>query len=279
MTVKLIAFGLLPSKPRIYVFSTPIGPAGVEVACIFFYFKEEIIIFSLISLTVVTSFIDSFNPFAIAQQFTLQGLLKKTHHIWYYIVTLFLTNYLASLVFYLSVTILNEQFITKYWTILAVPTALLAFITGSALIWYSIRSFLINWKSRKFLVDRSDKESKELELKFSKKTMTPAYLVGIGFTTTVVEFSTAAPFIAYLTIVQQFQPTLGQLLLLLLIYNLIFSWPLFALYFLFVGFQSTFEKIYTRMTFVLQMFSAFLLPVLFFLIALFLIVFAGNTIF
>lgn len=109
--------------------------------------------------------------------------------------------------------------------------------------------------------------------------MTPAYLVGIGFTTTVVEFSTAAPFIAYLTIVQQFQPTLGQLLLLLLIYNLIFSWPLFALYFLFVGFQSTFEKIYTRMTFVLQMFSAFLLPVLFFLIALFLIVFAGNTIF
>jgi len=223
MTIKLIAFGLLPSKPRIYVFSTPIGPAGVEVACIFFYFKEEIIIFSLISLTVVTSFIDSFNPFAIVQQFTLQGLLKKTHHIWYYIVTLFLTNYLASLIFYLSVTLLNENFISKYWTILALPTALLAFIAGSALIWYSIRSFLINWKLRKFLMDRSDKESKELELKFSKKTMTPTYLVGIGFTTTVVEFSTAAPFIAYLTIVQQFQPTLGKLLLLLLIYNLIFS--------------------------------------------------------
>ncbi|WP_035051218.1 hypothetical protein [Carnobacterium pleistocenium] len=244
-----------------------------------FYFEEEIIIFSLISLTVVTSFLDSFNPFAIAQQFTLQGLLKKTHHIWYYIVTLFLTNYLASLVFYLSVTLLNEQFLTKYWTILATPTALLAFIAGSALIWYSIRSFLINWRLRKSLMAMSDKEAKDLEIKFSEKTMTPAYLVGIGFTTTVVEFSTAAPFIAYLTIVQQFQPTLSQLLLLLLIYNLIFSWPLFALYFLFINFQSTFEKIYTRIKFILQMVSSFLLPILFFLIALFLIVFAGNTIF
>ncbi|AGY82874.1 MAG: hypothetical protein ABS896_10160 [Carnobacterium inhibens] len=230
-------------------------------------------------MTVVTSFIDSFNPFAIAQQFTLQGLLKKTHHIWYYIVTLFLTNYLASFIFYTGVSILNEQFLSTYWTILAFPTAILAFITGSVLIWYSIRSFLINWKARKFLMDKSDKESKEIELKFSEKKITPASLIGIGFTTTVVEFSTAAPFIAYLTVVQQFQPTLGQLLFLLLIYNLIFSWPLFALYFLFVGFQTTFEKIYTRMNFVLQMVSAFLLPILFFIIALLLIAYAGNSFF
>lgn len=230
-------------------------------------------------MTVVTSFIDSFNPFAIAQQFTLQGLLKKTHHIWYYIVTLFLTNYLASFIFYTGVSILNEQFLTTYWTMLKFPTAILAFIAGSVLIWYSIRSFLINWKTRQFLMDKSDNESKELELKFSEKKITPASLIGIGFTTTVVEFSTAAPFIAYLTVVQQFQPTLGQLLLLLLIYNLIFSWPLFALYFLFVGFQTTFEKIYTRMNFVLQMVSAFLLPILFFIIAFLLITYAINAFF
>lgn len=230
-------------------------------------------------MTVATSFIDSFNPFAIAQQFTLQGLLKKTYHIWYYIVTLFLTNYLASFVFYTGVTFLNHQFLTKYWSMLAFPTAFFAFVFGCILIWYSIRSFLINWKTRKFLMDKSDHESKELELKFSEKKITPASLISIGFTTTIVEFSTAAPFIAYLTVVQQFQPTLGQLLLLLLIYNLIFSWPLFALYFLFVGFQTTFEKIYTRMNFVLQMVSAFLLPILFFIIALLLIFFAKNIIF
>lgn len=128
-------------------------------------------------------------------------------------------------------------------------------------------------------MDKSDNETKELELKFSEKKITPTSLIGIGFTTTVIEFSTAAPFIAYLTVVQQFQPTLGQLLLLLLIYNLIFSWPLFALYFLFVGFQTTFEKIYTRMNVVLQMVSAFLLPILFFIIALLLLIFAKNIIF
>lgn len=244
-----------------------------------FYFKEEIIIFSLISLTVVTSFIDSFNPFAIVQQFTLQGLLKKTHHIWYYIVTMFSINYLAGFVFYSSVVILNDQFLTKYWATLAIPTAILSFSAGLFIIWYSIRSFLINWKSRELLASRTDEESKELKLKFSKKKMTPSSLIGIGITTTIVEFSTAAPFIAYLTIVQQFQPTLGQLSLLLFIYNIIFSWPLIALYFLFIGFQSAFEKIYVRISSVLQIISAFLLPILFFIIAVLLIVFAKNIIF
>lgn len=277
--INLITIGLLPSKPRIYVSSTPIGLAGVEVTCIFFYFQEEIIIFSLISLTVITSFVDSFNPFAIAQQFTLQGLLKKTHHIWYYILTLFLTNYLASFIFYVGVTLLNKQLVTRYWSILALPIAILAFISGSTLIWYSIRSFLVNWKTRKFLMARSNKESKELDLKFSNKPMTPTALIGIGFTTTIVEFSTAAPFIAYLTVVQQFQPTLSQLLVLLFIYNLIFSWPLVALYFLFVGFQLAFDKVYTKINYILQLISAFLLPILFFIIALLLIAFSKNTLF
>lgn len=227
----------------------------------------------------MTSFVDSFNPFAIAQQFTLQGLLKKTHHIWYYIITMFVTNYLAEFLFYIGIVALNEQFLTKYWTILELPTAILAFIAGLTLFWYSMRSFLINWKMRKMLARKTDDEAKELEMKFSKKQMTPSSLIGVGLTTTIVEFSTAAPFIAYLTIVQQFQPTLGQLLLLLLTYNLIFSWPLIALYFLFIGFQSTFEKIYAKLNSILQIVSAFLLPVLFFIIAFLLITYAVNVFF
>ncbi len=35
MMIKLITIGLLPSKPSIYVTSTPIGLAGVEVTYIF----------------------------------------------------------------------------------------------------------------------------------------------------------------------------------------------------------------------------------------------------
>ncbi len=228
-------------------------------------------------MTVVTSFVDSFNPFAIAQQFTLQGLLKKTHHIWYYIVTMFVTNCLAGYLFYIGIVAFNEQFLTKYWIILALPTAILAFITGLTLFWYSMRSFLINWKMRKMLARKTDDEAKELEMKFSNKKMTPSSLIGVGLTTTIVEFSTAAPFIAYLTIVQQYQPTFGQLLFLLLTYNLIFSWPLIALYFLFIGFKSTFEKIYAKLNSILQIISAFLLPVLFFIIAFLLITYAISA--
>lgn len=233
--------------------------------------------FSLISFTIITSLADSLNPFAIAQQFTLQGLLKKTHHIWYYILTIFATNYLAGFILYVGVAALNEQFLTKYWTVLDKPLAIIAFIASIGIFWYSIRSLLMNWRLRKKLAAKSYDETKELEIKFSKKTMTVSSLIGIGLTTTLVELTTAAPFIAYLTVVQQFQPTLVQLLLLLFIYNIIFAMPLIVLYFLFVGFQSTFEKIYQRLNSVLQIVSALLLPILFFLIALLLIMFAGSV--
>lgn len=233
----------------------------------------------LFSLTLVTSFADSFNPFGIAQQFTLQGLLKKNRHIWYYIWTMFVTNFAAGILFYWGMATLSDQIWSKYQNVLRTPLAIGAFLLGLGMAWYSIRSFLLNWKARKKLSAMAGEEAEELTARLSAKELTPAALIGIGFETTLMELTTAAPYLAYLTLVQQYRPTAVQFLLLLFLYNLVYCAPLFVLYLLSVFFQDAFEKIYRRISTGLQLVSAFLIPVLLLLIAAILIVFSAGSLF
>lgn len=233
---------------------------------------------SLLSLTFFTSFTDSFNPFGIVQQFTLQGLLKKTQHIWYYIWSMFVTNYAAGVLFYIGTTTLRDQFLSKHWSAIQTPLALGALILGGALVWYSVHLFLLRWTSRDKLSAVAEKEATELAAKLSGKELTPSALIGIGFATTLLELTTAAPYLAYLTIVQQYRPTAGHFLVLLFLYNVVYCAPLFILYYLSIFFQGTFEKIYRRINKVLQFVSAFLVPAILLILALLLIVFGMNTI-
>lgn len=46
----------------------------------------------LLVSTILTSAVDSLNPIALTQQFVLQGIVKKPKHIWYFIVSILLTN-------------------------------------------------------------------------------------------------------------------------------------------------------------------------------------------
>lgn len=227
----------------------------------------------LLSLTFVTGFTDSFNPFGIVQQFTLQGLLKKREDIWYYIWTMFATNYVAGLIFYSAIVFLSDQVIGKYWSALETPLRIGAIVVGLVLVWYGIRSFLINWKARKNILKRAAEEAEELEGKLSGKTWTKSSLISVGFFTTIMELTTAAPYFAYLTLVQQFQLRLPQLLLILVFYNLLYSLPLFVLYFLSVFFEAAFNRIYERLNKVLQLVSAFLVPVILLILAGILLVF------
>lgn len=235
--------------------------------------------FSLLSLTFVTSFTDSFNPFGILQQFTLQGILKKNRHIWYYIWAMFATNFAAGVLFYWGMATLSDQVLNEYGTMLQTPLAVAVFLTGLGMAWYSVHSFLNNWKMRRKLSTVAGKEAEELAAKLSARELTPASLFSLGVMTTMMELTTAAPYLAYLTLVQQYRPTTVQFLVLLFLYNLIYCGPLFVLYFLSVFFQDTFERIYHRINTALQFVSAFLVPALLLLIALLLIGLAGSSFF
>jgi hypothetical protein len=65
---------------------------------------------SLLLLTIVTSATVSLNPMGIAQQFILQGLVKKKHHILAYILSMALTNFTGGLIVYFGA----GAFIKKY---------------------------------------------------------------------------------------------------------------------------------------------------------------------
>ena len=55
---------------------------------------------SLTIITITTSAIDSLNPVAITQQFVLQGLVKKRHHIWFYIMATAIVNFIVGMFVY-----------------------------------------------------------------------------------------------------------------------------------------------------------------------------------
>lgn len=233
---------------------------------------------SLISLTFITGLTDSLNPFGIAQQFTLQGLIKKSEHIWFYIIAMFPTNFSAGILFYWGMATLNSRVLTQYWEVLESPLSISAIVVALFLAWKSIRSILISWRARKLLIKRGDEDAKGLEEKFATKEMTKSYLFGIGLLTTIMELTTAAPYIAYLALIQQYQLNTWSFLGILFIYNVLYSLPLIVLYLLSVFFEDAFQTIYRRLDGVLQVLSAFLVPVILLIIALILVTFSLQTI-
>lgn len=54
----------------------------------------------LLISTVLTSAADSLNPFAITQQFVLQGMVKKPKDIWYFIIPTGVTNLIGGFLAY-----------------------------------------------------------------------------------------------------------------------------------------------------------------------------------
>ena len=66
-------------------------------------FKEEKIMLILFGTTITTSFFDSLNPSAIAQQMVLQAMVKNKRHIWFFIFGIGLANFGMGLAIYYGV--------------------------------------------------------------------------------------------------------------------------------------------------------------------------------
>ena len=62
--------------------------------------NNSVIMWGLLVSTILTSAVDSLNPIAIAQQFFLQGIVKKPEHIWYFIGSMLLTNLVSGFLAY-----------------------------------------------------------------------------------------------------------------------------------------------------------------------------------
>ena len=67
----------------------------------------------LLGTTLTASFFDSLNPSAIAQQMLLQAMVKKKHHIWFFICGIGTANLIMGLAIYYGIAAWVSKFLTK----------------------------------------------------------------------------------------------------------------------------------------------------------------------
>lgn len=205
--------------------------------------------FGLLISTVLTSAADSLNPVAITQQFVLQGLVKKPKHIWYFIIPTGVVNLISGYLAYYGIIALIGNYlnivIEKYGQILFIAELTLGIAFLVAII------FLLknkNKKLRKKLSQSLDFDnydsSDEVETVRKIKSVCPIALVILGVGATISELTTALPYFAFLAILINFQLTIIELSLILVVYNLIYMMPLMILYFIYVKAKDNFDKLY-----------------------------------
>lgn len=212
--------------------------------------------FTLFFTTIITSFLDSLNPFAISQQFVLQGVVKKRNHILYYIMTIFLTNYLCGLLAYYG--LLNPILYFIYDMIDEYPN--IVFIVKIALI---IILFIVLISSLYKIKHPSDKiEKTNNKIHLNKTSIKPYYLVMIGFLTTLSELSTSLPYFTFLSILFSYQLFIYELFFILLLYNIIYCLPLFLMYIIYKNKQTYFNQFYRIIKHYINRWIPYLLPIL-----------------
>lgn len=218
---------------------------------------------TLFFTAIITSFLDSLNPFAISQQFILQSTIKKRYHIWFYIIALFTTNYLCGTLAYYG--FLNPILFFLYDMIDEHPQIIFTLkITFIFLLSILFVISLIKIKQAK------QKEANQQEKHYTFKSLRPFYLIIIGIITTLSELSTSLPYFTFLTILFSYQLYLYELLIILFLYNFIYCLPLMMMYFIYRRKQYYFDKFYLLIKHYTNKWTPYLPPILSFIVIIFL---------
>lgn len=221
----------------------------------------------LILATISTSFLDSFNPVGIAQQFVIQSSVKNKHHVLFYIVGMGLTNFLFGVLAILGLMNPVLNFVSHVLKHYKKPLFSLLLFVGIIFLAFTI--YLITQIKK---VKDEDKPKKI-------RSFTPISLFLIGVVATVLELSSALPYFAFFTVFASGNVGPFTIIILLLIYNLIYSWSLIALYLVFVFANKSFTKFYNFFIKLIGKTQKIIAPVVTGLIALLLIIFSSYHLF
>jgi cytochrome c biogenesis protein CcdA len=217
--------------------------------------------------TILASAADSINPVAITQQFVLQGMVKKPKHIWFFIMATFFTNFTGGLLAYYGLLAVLTNVIDGVFTQIGEKIYIAECALGILLLIFVCYSILRqrNRKAKQVgeLSDEIDSEDEEkLKVANKMKSVTPLSLTVLGIIATIAELSTALPYFAFLAVLLNHQLYIIELIIILLIYNLIYSSPLMLLYFVYRLKQDLFERLYIFMKRQMQKWSVVLLPLM-----------------
>ncbi len=204
----------------------------------------------LLLTTILTSAADSLNPFAITQQFVLQGMLKKPKHIWYFIVPTGVVNLIGGFLVYFGLAAFIANFFSRitesYGQFLFIAELILGIIFCSSAFFLIQNSKISLLKNRIQSIESGEKVNKndEGEALRKIKSVSPLALIILGAGATLSELTTALPYFAFLAVLLNYQLSFLQLSFILVIYNTIYTLPLIVLYFVYIKAQNKFDRLY-----------------------------------
>ena len=204
---------------------------------------------TLLLSTILTSAADCLNPFAITQQFVLQGMVKKPKHIWFFIIPTGVVNLIGGFLAYFGLASLIKDagatIFNRYGNILLTAELIagIAFLIGVCYIIQNKKLEALKTQMQTIDSKVSTKDD-EAEAVNKIKSVSPAALVALGAGATISELTTALPYFAFLTILFNYKLSLVEVSLILILYNIIYTSPLILLYFIYLKAQNKFDRIY-----------------------------------
>lgn len=227
----------------------------------------------LIFTTILTSAADSLNPVAITQQFILQGMVKKPKHIWFFIMATGITNFIGGLMAYFGlVTVLSNLFNFIFQKL--VPQIYIIELIAGIIALIIVLYFVLNEKIKKInkgeeLKNKSSMEDEKEQISKKIKSVSPFSLFILGVVATITELTTALPYFAFLAVLLNYELSLLSVVIILFIYNFIYSSPLMILYYIYRMKQDLFEKFYLCIKEKMEKWSVVIMPFVFGLIGMF----------
>ena len=150
----------------------------------------------LLGTTIATSFLDSLNPSAIAQQMILQSMVKTKRHIWFFILGIGLANLILGLAVYYGIVAWVSRLLSLAVTRYPIPLFSLALIAGAVCFMWGIC-----WirKTHCTQASQGDKSTKE------PASLSPISLFIMGAAFCAVELTSALPYFGFLTLLTGYQ--------------------------------------------------------------------------
>ncbi len=203
----------------------------------------------LLGTTIATSFLDSLNPSAIAQQMILQSMVKTKRHIWFFILGIGLANLILGLAVYYGIVAWVSRLLSLAVTRYPIPLFSLALIAGAVCFMWGIC-----WirKTQCTQASQGDESTKE------PVSLSPISLFIMGAAFCAVELTSALPYFGFLTLLTGYQLAFPAVLLFVLLYDFMYILPLILLYFGYNRLQGT--KAIQKLESILGKVSAYIVP-------------------
>lgn len=223
----------------------------------------------LLTSAILTSAVDCVNPIVITQHFVLQGMVKKTNHIWFFIIPTGLTNIVFGIMTYFGVgSFLNgfsKGLIKSYGHILFAAELIVGIIFLMSVGFILQRGKIKSMEKEMYYIKygESGKDDDEEKALLKVKSVSPIALVLLGVGSTASELTTALPYFAFLAILINHKVSLINLFLILIFYNIIYISPSIALYFVYIKSKAKFDKLYTLIKTKFIKWSSVIVPAVF----------------